>query len=162
MFERFPLRKFSAKDPAFLEMTRQTSRDTEKVLYEPGVTFLLGFLIKSCGEMCYFYGITHFLTSNVDSGEPYQGRNCAFTATEVKDYAVVCLPFTEDPNVILSNVWHYSAALWGCICSLINFCTWPVWRRIGRVDMGYFISESYTLSIINSFKITSHTHLYTF
>lgn len=69
--------------------------------------------------MCYFYiflegvkGIMHFLTSNADSGEPYQWRrSCTVTATDVKDYVVVCLPFTEDDwekpedsNIILSNV----------------------------------------------------------
>lgn len=102
---------------------------------EPGVNFLLGFLIKSCGEMYYLYiflegvkGITHFLISNVDSGEPYQWRNCTLTATAVKDDVVVCLPFTEDawekpedPNIILSNVWHYSLGLWVCILQFIKF-----------------------------------------
>lgn len=161
MFERFPLHRFSAKDPAFLEVTRQTSRGTEKVLCEPRVTFLLGFPSKRCAEMCYFYGflggvkgITRFLTSSVDSGEPYQGQNCAFTAQVLRTMlAFVCL-------LLKTQTWFCPA--FGIIhldyesvfCSSINFCTWPVWRHVGSINMGYFISESYTLSIINSFKIT--------
>lgn len=102
---------------------------------EPRVNFLLGFLIKSCGELYYLdvflewvKGTGHIWSGKVVSGESYQWRNWTLTASDVKDCCILstlCWGWLRETWIpkrfILSNACLCSLGLWAVICSFVNF-----------------------------------------
>lgn len=102
---------------------------------EPRVNFLLGFLIKTCGELYYSYvflewvkGAGHILTGNVGSGEPYQWRNWTLTSSRVKDCVVFCPRCTEDikekpehPSILFCPMLGFIHLVMGCNLQFCKF-----------------------------------------